>query len=352
MLLVINYHYIGPDAHPFPGIHPVPASILKTQIETIGQYFEYVNEEDLLQALAGQRRLPERACLLTFDDGLRCQYELAGPVLEECGVSGIFFVSGRPIAERRPLEVHRIHWFRSQVPPEDFLGRLRSASRAFDLGERLESAGNRLHGKYFFDDEATAQAKLFLNAMVSPQEQARLLDHIEQGAELDSRDYFDDLYMTRAQITDTARRFAVGAHGYAHLPLGSLDRGAAAEDIGASIATLRDMSIDVHSIGYPYGYADAVTQVTLDLAREAGLALGFTTERALNLSLAKPLAMARVDTNDAPEGKRPIINCTGSEISVTAPITPGRRRYVEERNPPPWVVDRSGDDPATPRATR
>src|SRR2546423_12734594 len=98
MLLVVTYHYLAEEAPAAPrAIFPVPTALLERQLEELGRSFELVSRDDLLRALDGEAELPERACLVTFDDRLRCQAELALPVLDRLGGSGLFFVAGMPL---------------------------------------------------------------------------------------------------------------------------------------------------------------------------------------------------------------------------------------------------------------
>ncbi len=48
-----------------------------------------------LDALEGKTDIPDRAVVITFDDGLACAYENAFPVLQEYGYPGtVFVISG------------------------------------------------------------------------------------------------------------------------------------------------------------------------------------------------------------------------------------------------------------------
>src|SRR5881275_3006218 len=101
MLLAVGYHYVAEREPAEPrAIFPVTTAALAAQIELLAQSFELITRDQLLAAVTDGRDLPEHACMLTFDDGLRCQFELALPVLERLGAPAIFFVPGMPLAER------------------------------------------------------------------------------------------------------------------------------------------------------------------------------------------------------------------------------------------------------------
>src|SRR2546423_1570693 len=116
MLLAVGYHYVAAEAPVEPrAIFPVTVEALRAQLELLGHEWEFVSRDQLVAAVSGERRLPERACIVTFDDGLRCQLDLAVPVLERLGVPAVFFVAGKPLAEGRALAVHKIHALRERL---------------------------------------------------------------------------------------------------------------------------------------------------------------------------------------------------------------------------------------------
>jgi hypothetical protein len=53
-------------------------------------------------------------------------------------------------------------------------------------------------------------------------------------------------------------------------------------------------------------------------------------ERAFNTTLARPLLLARVDTNDALAGKNPLMVTGTAGFAPLAGLGAGRSRYFEE----------------------
>jgi len=105
-LLAVNFHYIEEGlSHPYPAVYPVEPDRLEAQLVELGAWFDFVSGEQLLAALEGES-LPRRACVITFDDGLRSQYENALPILNRLGVPALFFVPCRPQQEGRALNVY------------------------------------------------------------------------------------------------------------------------------------------------------------------------------------------------------------------------------------------------------
>src|SRR5919199_3455969 len=156
MLLVVTYHYLAEEAPAAPrAIFPATTALLERQVEELGRSYELVSRDDLLRALDGEAALPERAALVTFDDGLRCQVELALPVLDRLGVPGLFFVPGLPLAEGRVLDVHKVHRLREAMADEEILAA---------LGEEAPTAPP---GRHVYDDPLAAGVKELLATRAS-----------------------------------------------------------------------------------------------------------------------------------------------------------------------------------------
>jgi peptidoglycan/xylan/chitin deacetylase (PgdA/CDA1 family) len=166
ILLAVGYHYVAPEAPVAPrAIFPVTSAGLAAQLELIGRSFDFVSRDELLAAVAGDGVLPERACVVTFDDGLRCQLELAVPVLERLGVPAIFFVPGKPLAERRALYVHKVHALRERVADDELL---RLAGRA-DVPVEVAQE------HYRYDEPDAARLKYLLNMALPLDERERVV---------------------------------------------------------------------------------------------------------------------------------------------------------------------------------
>lgn len=330
MLLAVNYHYIGDERFCYPGIHPLSPIVFKEQVETLGRFFEFIDAGELLRAVRGGGDLPRKACMLTFDDGLREQYTRAVPILERLRVPALFFVPGQPYGEGRPLTVHRIHWLRSQMEPAEFHNCITVVCRDTGLSDRLEAAKGSTHGRYFWDDIETRNTKYLLNVLLSDEERALVVDALRERLGLDGEEYFENLYMTREQVKELSEHFSVGTHGYSHNALARLSKRKIEKDIRQSLSVLSEFGCAPEIISYPYGYEGAVSPIVFQVAKACGLRAGFTTERSFNMTLADPLALARVDTNDAPGGKQPLIIPNEDGFDLKGVMSRGRSRYHQE----------------------
>ena len=261
--------------------------------------------------MAGEASLSERACAVTFDDGLRCQAELAVPVLEELGVPATFFVPGKPIAEGRALHVHKVHAIRERVDDAELL----ELMGAEDVPEDVASE------HYRYDTPEAARVKYLLNMALSAEERERVVGAAFAELFPDETAFAAELYMSRDQIR--ALTSSVGAHSYAHEPLALLSPDELDADLERCTTLLEKITgARPRAFSYPHGTPSTVDVATARRLAAAGYRVAFTMERALNRSLDEPLLLGRLDANDAPGGKRPLDE-----------IPPARSRYFEEAVP-------------------
>ena len=293
MLLAVGYHYIAEQAREDPrAIFPVTTAQLATQIESLMRDYELVTRDQLLAALDGGGSLPRRACVLTFDDGLRCQFELALPVLERLGAPAIFFVPGRPLAEGRMLEVHKLHALRERLPDDELAARLPPGMPNVTAEEA------QTH--YRYDTPEAARLKFLLNIRLPAEQRRELVDDLFAAEFPDEPALAEDLYMDAGQVAELEREHrAVGAHSYAHQPLATLSNGELEGDLARVTQLLEEVTGSrPRTFSYPYGTTAAVDARTAEAVGAAGYRVAFTMRREVNETLDAPLLLGRLDTND------------------------------------------------------
>lgn len=93
-IAILGYHKVGPPA---PGSwetwFSVPEDVFASQLTTLRDGgWQPVDSAAFLDGLADRDALPERAALITFDDGYRSVLEVALPWLERFGYPAVIFV--------------------------------------------------------------------------------------------------------------------------------------------------------------------------------------------------------------------------------------------------------------------
>jgi len=334
MLLAVNFHYIQPAGrYPYPGIYPTPADQLDNQLFELGRHFELISGNDLIRAVDDVRGLPEKACLITFDDGLNEQFTQAAPVLERHGVSGVFFICTQPFSEGVALTVHKMHRLRATTPPDQFLAELLEIAEMIGLSLNVDQVDDdAANQQYLYDDEATKRIKYLLNHVIPFADFERLIDAMFSH-EFDETAFCREMYMDKKQIRALSEKHMIGSHSHYHCPLAILEHQTLVENLLQSRSILESVTgQEIRIISYPYGGVTAVSEGVARVARKTGFVAGFTMERSVNRSLAHPQLLARVSTNDAPGGKSPLLFVDEDDGSFTVhpPMTQYRTVFFNE----------------------
>ena len=339
-LLAVNYHYIhNEDLYPYPGIYPISAVRFRNQLKELGKIFKFVGQEELIEAIDGRNKLPDKSCIITFDDGLACQYEKALPVLEDMKIPAIFFINGKPLAKNKALLVHKIHWLRANTEPKKFIEQISTfyqelTGEEFDVSKfNIPSIQNRK--SYRYDTDNDARIKLILNKFLDTDLREKIIDKMFALLISDEKEFCNKFYMNSEQIRYLYKNKWLGIHSYSHPPLSLLPINKVKEEYTRCLEALKDIigeqNIQIYGLSYPYGNPEYISHMVAQIAGEVGLKFGFTMERSFNTTLKEPLFLARADTHDVVGGRYPVFKTDNEgEIEITGDFELRRKLYIQE----------------------
>ena len=334
MLLVVNYHYIRESpTSKYPGIFAVTPAQLKQQLEFIGKHFSIITPEELICMLSrGKDIRDEPYCLITFDDQFKEQYILAKPVLDSLNIKALFFINGSCLEKKKVNTVHKIHWIRSIIPPGKFIEIVESTLRKANINVPVSLENFQpVEGQNIYDTLEVRYIKYLLNHMLPSEIIEKIIEEIYIKYNDNEAEHSNTLYMNKDMIADLADKSMVGSHGYEHNVKSQISESEIIEDLQRNQHMLKKLTGKrTHFISYPYGGKKAVSLKVGKGAAASGHSVGFTIERAINLSLFQPLLLARFDTNDAPTGKTPLLNINKNGYDVVYPATFGRTWFMDE----------------------
>jgi peptidoglycan/xylan/chitin deacetylase (PgdA/CDA1 family) len=278
------YHYVR-DGGP---VHARSVAEFQAQLDFVAQSHELIG-------LAGVARgdWPEKACLLTFDDGLREHLETVAPALEERGLTGCFCVPAQPVLERRILDVQKTQWLLGTMPDHAALGDQLLGLAGVDDESAFRARNTPPHR---YDPPDTVFVKRALQDGLPEDRRRDILDRLfrEHVAD-DERAFATDLYLTLDDCRELVRRgHAVIGHGHEHRRLGLLDEPAQREEIDRSRAFVDEVG-GTWALCYAYGSRN---ETTLRLLGESRCLLALTTEPRTATPADPLLELPRIDTND------------------------------------------------------
>ena len=303
-LAIIMYHYVrNVGETPFPRIHALPVGKFERHLDRLGEKYAFVGAGDVLAAVRGEARLPEHACLLTFDDGLKDHARNVFPVLRDRGIRGAFFVITSAVEEARVIDVHKVHFLLARLGTERMIEAFHDfisihSPRLAGLSELRIDDRQRLSPSRY-DDILTGNLKARLNTLDAPTKTA-FLEKLFRDTLGDEAEFAKELYLSWDDVNTMIRGgMDFGSHTHSHRHIDTLSP----KELGSEIATARDL-LKEHTRGAalpiisdPFGTGD-YSAALLDQLVGFGYALGFTVEVGVNTNLDQPLRLKRLNAND------------------------------------------------------
>lgn len=305
-LHISMYHYIRDLRHSrYPGIKGLDVDLFRRQLEFMSANFSVVTMEQVMEAVKGTCELPDRALLLTFDDGYMDHYTYALPLLEEFGLQGSFFISGRTFSEHCLLDVNKIHYI---LAGADIGALVEDVKKQMDYyrGQEYDYAPTEeLFLQYALPNRWDSGETIFVKRMLQTVLPERLRSRIasalfEKYLGITEEQLACELYMTKEQIRTMKRHgMFIGIHGFDHYWLGNLSPEQMRRDVSQALNVM-DAFIDRDCWVMNYPYGSCSEEVTAYVKKRGGI-IGLTVEPNIaDLSRHNPLALPRLDCNDFP----------------------------------------------------
>jgi peptidoglycan/xylan/chitin deacetylase (PgdA/CDA1 family) len=266
-LTVLAYHRVIDDrAAGFDGlvdnVSATPESFA-AQLELLRRWFRVISLEDLLAWLGGGADLPERAALITFDDGYRDNFDHALPILRSYRLPAVLFLATGCVGNPRPffwdLAAYCFRRTRRTQADLPLCGLRRwpdEGARVSALRSWLSEAKTRPANEY--GDLSRALARSL--AVEVPD------------------DAFRNQHVSWRQVREMLRSgVAIAAHTHNHAILSRVPLHRAREEVVASKRCIEAMlGAPVSAFAYPNGLAQDYRREDVAMLRREGFAAGFT----------------------------------------------------------------------------
>lgn len=300
-LIVVNYHYIRKQI-PTAGIYPItPAHFIKQLDLIYADGYKFISLDELHYAISNRddSRLPNKSCLITFDDGLSESYDNGYSILKNKGIPGAFYIIGDVIKNNNLQNTHKIHYLRSIIKDESVLFKnvKHKVSKQLNLAKIAKL-------QYTFDNEKTAILKYYLNFIASPVEVDEIFNKFSEKSE---KEVCKELFMSNKNIIDLSKNGCLGSHGFKHVPLAQLSQGDMRDNIIHSKNCIQGLTGDIiSSISYPFGETTAISSELYKTCKNLNFISGFTMKRGINKIqdvFNNPFEIKRYDTTEVYGGK-------------------------------------------------
>jgi peptidoglycan/xylan/chitin deacetylase (PgdA/CDA1 family) len=230
-------------------------------------------DEWLNRAIAG--RLGSDDCCLTFDGNLRCQRDIAVPVLRRAGLRAFWFVSTGTLAGTRDhLEIDRLFEATCFNAAEKFHDAFHNA---LEESSNWALAGTLLEEQCFTTLDRRRRHEFVRDVILGVAQYRELMDQMFAAAGFDAIKASKNLWMTDDDIVALHRDgHVLGLHSHTGpRKLADLNEDAQREEYFENYAYLHNL-LDQRPIcmSHPEG---SYNQITLEILGELGIQVGFGT---------------------------------------------------------------------------
>ena len=288
----------------------VTASQFENQMRELKRNWNPVSAGQLRQSIEGGEPLPDRAVIVTFDDGFRNNLTVAAPILEKYQIPAVVFITTDMIGTGKliwavELIERLVSWKQTQ----------------FSLGSTM----------YTLPPPNTPERTWVVSEMMgairtlsSHQSQA-LTERVWNETTLDlDTPWKKELYefMNWDEVRQIHRRgFTIGAHTVTHPILSNLEPDELEVELSTSSILIekelcnlheqaeakeldelkgfveqvkKESDIKIDTIAYPFGSEYDYSDRVIDKARELGYRLGFTLTERRNPEVLDPMRIDRI----------------------------------------------------------
>lgn len=286
-LLTVMYHGVTRQEYDPPVWTQLPERIFRRQIAFLARYYRPVTLQQVLDAIAGDRPLPPRAVLVTFDDGLRNNATVAWPILQEFQVPAAIFLTVDFIGTDRFFWVDELYLYLVEGKRQGISLPLQRWPEASVLLARGDVWGAYL--------EVVETCK-----RMPQQERVDLLEQLRKAVSLNRAEWAEDFgLLDWQQVGEMAAEGLIdfGAHTATHQILTGMEPTQIEAELVTARQTLENrLQRPVTSFCYPNGRKGVDFNPDHEtLLKRIGYRCAFATDRALfRPAVDNPMAIGRI----------------------------------------------------------
>jgi len=265
-LTVLNYHRIadpdGQDAFFKPNISATPA-MFDLQLEYLEKNFNIISVNDLISWLDGEKDLPERAALITFDDGYQDNYIHAYPALSRRWLPAVIFLATGYIENNKPF-----YW--------DLLAYAMSKTRKDHLSLRFGGTF-----QWETDEERDGNIHPLVEALkyLTDDQKLQAVDEVISLLDVPiPNNLFDELFLTWDQVREMAKDgIEMGGHSVNHPILTRVPPKVAANEIVGCKKKIEEATgRHITSFAYPNGQQGDYNKKLMAFIKKTGYEVAFS----------------------------------------------------------------------------
>jgi peptidoglycan/xylan/chitin deacetylase (PgdA/CDA1 family) len=318
---IIMYHYVRDLKNSkFPRIKGLDLSLFVEQIEYLIKNYNIVTMEEVINSIFEENKLPNKAALLTFDDGYIDHFLNVFPILDKYKIQGSFYVPAKIILEHTVLSVNKIHFILASVEDKSII--IASIKKllqryqeeyglnSFDYYYKKLATDKIYERKVVYDSEEVIFIKRLLQVELVEKLRDKIVDELFiKFIGMSQSNFSRELYLNKEQLITMHRHgMHIGCHGYGHYWWNHLTKQELINELNLSINFLTEIGIDMNNLTACYPYSGYNNQV-IRMLNTMGFKLAMTAVPDIaSTNRDTRFEMSRLDTNNLPKDRFSNVN--------------------------------------------
>lgn len=275
---IMFHHFHDCKKHPV-GQSSITAHELYMMLEAYSHTHNLLSAWDWYEKAISNKLSPNDVCL-TFDDNLRCQFDIALPVLESFNIKAFWFIYTSPLDNvPEKLEVYR--YFRSTAFEniDAFYHAFEQAIEQTGMKEVVQAGRNEFPDTYLADSSFySREDKVFRyvrDQILNIEQYNQIMQSMMSDMGMNIHSLKDTLWMDRACILSLkAKGHVIGLHSHSHpMVMNQLSYPQQQAEYRINYSKVRELiEQDVVSMSHP---CNSYSEDTLHILRELGIRIGF-----------------------------------------------------------------------------
>lgn len=290
-LLILTYHRISEFADPTDPLK-ISVGTFEKQIRFLKSTYSIISGKDLSDHLTGIRKLPHKACLITFDDGWEDNYTLGFRILKKYEIPALIFVSTDYIGTAKVFWQVKLRKALNQNGLSDSFSKDTASRWPPDMVKKIIATFHSPPGqKGDRINQLIESMKTFpiiqVEGLISCL--SRLPDEFLSNNEGAMLSWEEVAEMSKSGIS-------FGSHSKSHSILTLLEENAMSEEVAHSKKMLEEkLKKPIYFIAYPNG---DFNQRVIRVVKKAGFLAGFTCKAGISKNLMKPFELKRLNMRE------------------------------------------------------
>lgn len=269
------------------GNRETQGSISATELDELIQFVgreRILSAEDWLQRAHQKTLNPEDTCL-TFDDSLKCQYDVALPVLEAHGLTAFWFVyTSIYTGQTDRLEIYR--YFRDTFPNmDDFYDAFFSTVENSDWREMVNKSLQAFNPKLYLKDfpfytDQDRKFRFVRDVALKTEPYYQVMDKMIAAKKFNLADITNSLWMAKDQLKDLAQKgHVIGLHSHSHpTRMGELSKIKQQEEFQENYRQIKLVTGQTPlAMSHP---CNSYSEDTIEILKDLGIQIGFRANMA------------------------------------------------------------------------